>query len=96
MSVLSEVQGHYMEIADKFWSFGKMFKDQGAIKWQRNPVLPVIKNYWITNDPTDFEHLYNKATHYYYTYTRLRKELDKSRKEATELINLLATEYHLK
>ena len=96
MSVLSEAQGFYMEMADKFWSFGKMFKDQGVIQWQRNPLLPVTKNYWITNDPADFEHLYNKTTYYYYTYTRLRKELNIRKKEATELISLLTTEYHLK
>ena len=94
--VLSEAQGFYMEMTDRLWSFKNMFKDQEVIKWQRNPVLPVTKNYWITNDPSDFEHLYNKATYYYYTYTRLRRVLDKSRKEAIELIGLLAKEYHLK
>jgi len=96
MSVLSDAQGLYMEIADKFWSFGKMFKDQGVIKWQRNPILPVTKNYWITDDPIDFEHLYNKTTYYYYTSTRLTRELNIRKKEATELISLLTTEYHLK
>jgi len=94
--VLAEVQGFYMEFVDKVWSFSKMFKDQGVIKWQREPLLPVLKTYWITNDPSDFEFLYNKATHYYYTYFRIRKDLLMCKKEATELISLLATEYHLK
>ena len=95
-SVLSVTQGAYMETVDKLWSFGKMFADQGVIKWQRNPLLPVVKTYWTTNDPSDFEYLYNKATHYYYTYFRIRKDLETRRKEATELIGLLASEYHLK
>ena len=96
IEVLAEVQGFYMEMADKVWSFSKMFKDQGVIKWQRDPLLPVIKTYWITNDPVDFEFLYNKATHYYYTYFRIRKDLVKRKNEATELIGLLVTEYDLK
>ena len=96
MRVLSEAQGFYMEMTDRFWSFRNMFRDQGVIKWQRDPVLPVTKNYWTTNNPSDFEHLFNKASYYYYTYARLRKVLDKSRKEAIGLISLLVAEYHLK
>ena len=94
--VLSEAQKAYMEITDKLWSFAKMFKDQGVIKWQSSPLLPVEKNYWITNDPADFEYLFNKITYYYFTYSRLRKELNKHKQEAIELINLLTKEYHLK
>ncbi|HEX6847459.1 MAG TPA: hypothetical protein VF144_10785, partial [Chitinophagaceae bacterium] len=96
MEVLSESQAAYMESGDRVWSFREMFKDQGVVKWQREPVLPVIRNYWTTNEPDDFEYLYNKASHYYYTYFRLRKELNKHKKEATELISLLANEYDLK
>jgi|SRR5688572_6329365 len=93
--VLSESQEHYMETVDKVWSFRKMFTDQGVIKWQRDPALPVSKNYWTTNDPSDFEYLFNKATHYYYTYTRLRKLLMEGKMKAADLINLLNTVYHL-
>ena len=96
IEVLEETQGFYMQMADKVWSFGRMFKDQGVIKWQRDPLLPVLKTYWTTEDPSDFEFLYNKATHYYYTYSRIRKELTVRKNEAAELISLLTTEYHLK
>jgi len=94
--VLSENQGQYMEAVDKAWSFRKMFKDQGVIKWQRDPILPVLNNYWTTNNQSDFEYLFNKATQYYYTYARLRKQLLNGKKKAADLITLLKTEYHLK
>jgi hypothetical protein len=71
-----------------------MFADQGVIKWQWDPILPVSKNYWTTNDPSDFEYLFNKATYYYYTYTRLRKQLMEGKIKAAGLIDLLNTEYH--
>jgi len=93
--VLSESQGLYMEAVDKVWSFRKMFTDQGVIKWQRDPALPVLKNYWTTNDPSDFEYLFNKATHYYYTYTRVRKLLMEGKAKAHDLIDLLNAEYHI-
>ena len=96
LSVLSKGQEEYMEAVDKVWSFGKMFKDQGVIKWQRDPVLPVLKNYWTTNDQLAIEYVFNKATNYYYSYTRLRKELINGQKKAAGLITLLNTEYHLK
>ena len=96
LSVLSKSQEEYMEVVDKVWSFRKMFKDQGVIKWQRDPVLPVLRNYWTTNDPSGFEYLFNKASYYYYSYSRLRKQLIAGRKKAVDLITLLNTEYHLK
>ena len=96
LSVLSKSQEEYMEVVDKVWSFGKMFKDQGVIKWQRDPALPVLRNYWTTNDPSSFEYLFNKASYYYYSYSRLRKQLMAGRKEAVDLITLLNTEYNLK
>ena len=93
--VLSEALGQYMETVNKVWSFRKMFTDQGVIKWQRDPVLPVSKNYWTTNDPLDFEYLYNRATYYYYTYTRVRKQLTAGKAKAADLIGVLNTEYHI-
>jgi len=96
LSVLSQSQEDYMEAVDKVWSFGKMFKEQGVIKWQRDPTLPVLKNYWTTNDPSSFEYLFNKASYYYYSYSRLRMQLINGKKKATDLITLLNTEYHLK
>ena len=93
--VLSESQRQYMETVDRVWSLRKMFADQGVIKWQRNPVLPVSKNYWTTNDPSDFEYLFNRASHYYYTYTRLRPQLMEGKVKAASLIELLNTIYHI-
>src|SRR5688572_11256392 len=93
--VLSESQGAYLEMGDKVWSFARMFNDQAVIKWQRDPLLSVTKNYWTTSDHADFEYLYNKGTHYYYTYIRLRGDLETCRKAAIELISLLAREYRL-
>ena len=72
-----------------------MFADQGVIKWQRDPGLPVSKNYWTTNDSSDFEYLFNKATHYYYTYTRVRKQLMEGKMKADDLIDVLNVEYHI-
>ena len=92
--VLSEAQGRYIETVDKVWSFRKLFADQGVIKWQWDPVLPVSKNYWTTDNPSDFEYLFNKATYYYYTYARLRKQLMEGKTKAADLIDLLNTEYH--
>jgi len=93
--ILSEAQGLYMETVDKVWSFRKMLADQGVIKWQSDPVLPVSNNYWTTNDPSDFEYLFNKATYYYYTYTRLRKQLIEGKVKAAGLIELINAEYHI-
>ena len=95
LKVLSDYQRDYMETVDKVWSFRKMFADQGVIKWQRNPLLPVSNNYWTTIALPDFEYLFNKATHYYYTFFRVRKLLTEGKKAATELISLLNAEYHL-
>jgi len=95
LEVLSEDQADYMETADKVWSFRKMYTDQGVIKWQREPVLPVLNNYWTTNVPSDFEYLFNKASQYYYTFSRVRKQLTEGKQVATELIRLLNAEYHL-
>jgi hypothetical protein len=93
--VLSEAQEQYTETVDKVWSFRKMLTDQGVIKWQANPVLPVSNNYWTTNDPSDFEYLFNKATYFYYSFTRLRQQLIEGKKKAGDLIVLLNTVYHI-
>ena len=96
LRVLSETQEAYMEMADKVWSFEKMFKDQGVIKWQWDPLLAVTKNYWTTSNQADFEYLYNKGSRYYDIYFWLKVQLEKCRKGAIALISLLTKEYHIK
>ena len=94
LRVLSETQEAYMEMADKVWSFEKMFKDQGVIKWQWDPLLPVTRNYWTTSNQADFEYLYNKGSRYYDIYFWLKVQLERCKKEAIALISLLTREYH--
>ena len=96
LRVLSETQEAYMEMADKVWSFEKMFKDQGVIKWQWDPLLPVTRNYWTTSNRADFEYLYNKGSRYYDIYFWLKVQLEKCRKGAIALISLLTKGYHIK
>src|SRR5436190_11943359 len=93
--ILSDAQELYKETVDKVWSFRRMLTDQGVIKWQSHPVLPVSQNYWTTNDQSDFEYLFNKATYYYYSFTRLRQQLIEGKKKAGDLIVLLNTVYHI-
>jgi hypothetical protein len=93
--VLSDAQELYMETVDKVWSFRRMLTDQGVIKWQSHPVLPVLQNYWTTNEQSDFEYLFNKATYYYYSFTRLRQQLIEGKKKAGDLIVLLNTVYNI-
>ncbi len=96
LEVLTFYQGKYMEIADRIWSFRSMYRDQGVLQWQRNPELPVTKNYWISRDPLDFEHLFTQASQFRYTFARLRRQMDEVRQKAIDLIRLLVEEYHLK
>src|SRR4030095_7314939 len=93
---LSREQDRYIEEVLKIWSMNKMFADAGVSSWAKNRNFIVHKNYWITNDPLTFEHLFNHLSEYNEATVRMNKNFNDLKVKAISLIELLKKEYHLK
>jgi hypothetical protein len=92
---LSRAQDRYIEEVLKVWSTNKMYADAGVSSWAKNRNIIVHKNYWITNDPLAFEHLFNRLSEYNEATVRMDKNFKNLKTKAISLIELLKKEYHL-
>ena len=92
---LSRAQDRYIEEVLKVWSINKMYADAGVTSWAKNRSIIVRKNYWITNDPLAFEHLFNRLSEYNEATVRMNKNFNVLKIKAISLIELLKKEYHL-
>ena len=92
---LSRAQDRYIEEVLKVWSTNKMYADAGVSSWAKNRNIIVHKNYWITNDPLAFEHLFNRLSEYNEATVRMDKNFKNLKTKAISLIELLKKEYQL-
>ena len=95
VTALFRAQDRYIEEVLKVWSMNKMFADAGVSSWAKTRNIIVHKNYWITNDPLAFEHLFNRLSEYNEATVRMEKNFHAVKTEAVGLIELLKKEYHL-
>ena len=96
LTSLSRGQDRYIDEVQKVWSMNRMFTDAGATSWAKTRSIPVNKNYWITDDPLAFEHLFNRLSEYNEAAIRMNKNFKNLKIKATGLIELLKKEYHIK
>jgi hypothetical protein len=94
-SFLSARQLNYIDEVLKIWSVDQMLKGAGVTSWANHKDMLFTKNYWITNEPLAFEHLFNRISEYNEAIIRHRKAYGTMKTEATGLIGLLKKEYHL-
>lgn len=93
---VSKEQGNYINEVLKVWSVKNMYKDAGVRSFANNRNMVVNNNYWITKDPADFEHLFNRLSEYNEALIRHGQDFLEKKEKATRLIALLKNEYHLK
>ena len=92
---VSRAQDRYIEEVLKVWSINKMYKEAGVTSWAKTRNIIVHNNYWITNDPLAFEHLFNRLSEYNEATIRMNKNFNDLKTKAIRLIELLKKEYHL-
>jgi len=93
---MSKAQDRYIEEVLKVWSINKMYEETGVTSWAKTRKMIVHNNYWLTNDPLAFEHLFNRLSEYNEATVRMNRNYNGLKKMATSLIDLLKKEYHLK
>jgi len=93
---MSKAQDRYIEEVLKVWSINKMYKEAGVTSWAKTRKMIVHNNYWLTNDPLAFEHLFNRLSEYNEATVRMNRNYNGLKKMAISLIELLKKEYHLK
>ncbi|HEU5167694.1 MAG TPA: hypothetical protein VFU29_19245 [Chitinophagaceae bacterium] len=92
---MSRGQDRYIEEVLKVWSINKMYKEAGTTSWAKTRNLIIHNNYWITNDPVAFEHLFNRLSEYNEATVRMDRNFHDLKTKAISLIELLKKEYHL-
>jgi hypothetical protein len=92
---LSRGQDRYIEEVLKVWSINKMYKEAGVTSWAKTRNIIIHNNYWITNDPLAFEHLFNRLSEYNEATVRMDSNFNNLKTKAVSLIELLKKEYHL-
>jgi len=92
---LSRAQDRYIEEVLKVWGMNKLLADAGVSSWAKNRNIIVHQNYWLTNDPLAFEHLFNRLSEYNEAAVRMNKNYTVVKTKAISLIGLLKKEYHL-
>ena len=93
LKLLAEYQSKYDEIIHKIWSFRQMYTDLGSIKLDRGKDIELKKNYWMSNNPEDYEYLFNKTMAYRDGFNRIRILMLAIKDEANSLISVLKKEY---
>ena len=73
-----------------------MYKEAGVTSWAKTRKMIIHNNYWLTNDPLAFEHLFNRLSEYNEATVRMNRNYNGLKKMAISLIELLKKEYHLK
>ena len=95
-TTLSILQDRYIEEVMKVWSYNKMLAGAGVTSWDKNKNMEVKNNFWLTNDPIAFEHLFNRLSEFNEAIIRQTNDYKKMKNSAITLINLLKEEYHIK
>ena len=92
---VSAEQGNYINEVLKLWSVKNMYKDAGVHSYANNKNMKSRNNYWLSQNPVDYEHLFNRLAEYNEALVRHGKDFLIAKEKAKKLIALLQKEYHL-
>lgn len=92
---VSAEQGNYINEVLKLWSVKNMYKDAGVRSYANNKDMKILNNYWLSENPVDYEHLFNRLAEYNEALVRHGKDFLVAKEKAKKLIALLQKEYHI-
>lgn len=92
---VSAEQGNYINEVLKLWSVKNMYKDAGVHSYANNKDMKSMNNYWLSKNPVDYEHLFNRLAEYNEALVRHGKDFLVAKEKAKELISVLKKEYHI-